>query len=128
MSPEVTAAIIAASVSFLTLIWTLAAQYFGRRATSRDAEKTLEERVTDLQRLLPAQIRTLSRLRRRRTASTRADIATIRAQMLAGFASVENKLDAVENRLGTVEQDLSSIKRTLDAPPRALAEEIAKRR
>jgi hypothetical protein len=92
------------------------------------AEKTLEERVTDLQRLLPAQIRTLSRLRRRRTASTRADIATIRAQMLAGFASVENKLDAVENRLGTVEQDLSSIKRTLDAPPRALAEEIAKRR
>jgi hypothetical protein len=31
MNPEVTAAIIAASVSFLTLIGTLAAQYFGRR-------------------------------------------------------------------------------------------------
>ena len=42
MSPEVTAAVIAASVSFLTLIGTLAAQYFGRRATSRDTEKTLE--------------------------------------------------------------------------------------
>jgi hypothetical protein len=42
MSPEVTAAIIAASVSFLTLIGTLAAQYFGRRATGRDTEKTLD--------------------------------------------------------------------------------------
>ena len=42
MSPEITAAIIAASVSFLTLIGTLAAQYFGRRATSRDTEKTLD--------------------------------------------------------------------------------------
>ena len=45
MSPEVTAAIIAASVSFLTLIGTLAAQYFGRRATSRDTEKTLGEQA-----------------------------------------------------------------------------------
>ena len=43
MSPEVTAAIIAASVSVLTLIGTLAAQYFGRRATSRDTEETLRE-------------------------------------------------------------------------------------
>ena len=43
MSPQVTAAIIAASVSFLTLIGTLAAQYFGRRATSRDTQKALEE-------------------------------------------------------------------------------------
>jgi hypothetical protein len=42
MSPEVIAAIIAASVSFLTLIGTLAAQYFGRRATGRDTEKTLD--------------------------------------------------------------------------------------
>jgi uncharacterized coiled-coil protein SlyX len=92
------------------------------------AEKTLEERVTDLERVLPAQIRALSRLNDQETASIKADIAIIRAQMLAGFASIENRLDAVENRLGTMEQDLSSIKRTLDALPRALAEEIAKRR
>ena len=39
MSPQVVAAIIAASVSFLTLIGTLAAQYFGRRATSRDLKE-----------------------------------------------------------------------------------------
>jgi len=46
MSPEVVAAIIAASVSFLTLIGTLAAQYFGRRATSNQLEKTLAEQRT----------------------------------------------------------------------------------
>ncbi len=47
MSPQVTAAIIAASVSFLTLIGTLAAQYFGRRVTSRDTEKTLKEQLAE---------------------------------------------------------------------------------
>ena len=43
MSPTIEAAIIAASVGVLTLIGTLAAQYFGRRATSRDTQKALEE-------------------------------------------------------------------------------------
>jgi uncharacterized protein YjbI with pentapeptide repeats len=51
MSPEVIAAIIAASVSFLTLLGTLAAQYFGRRATSRD----LEEQRKQLDRTLAEQ-------------------------------------------------------------------------
>ena len=46
MNPEVTAAIIAASVSFLTLIGTLAAQYLGRRATSKQLDKTLGEQRT----------------------------------------------------------------------------------
>jgi Pentapeptide repeats (9 copies) len=46
MSPEVTAAIIAASVSALTLIGTLAAQYFGHRATSKQLDKTLAEQRT----------------------------------------------------------------------------------
>jgi hypothetical protein len=35
MNPEVTAAVIAASVSFLTLIGTLAAQYFGPVASGK---------------------------------------------------------------------------------------------
>jgi hypothetical protein len=39
MDPQVVAAIIAAVVSALTLVGTLAAQYLGRRATSRDTEK-----------------------------------------------------------------------------------------
>jgi hypothetical protein len=43
MSPEVTAAVIAASVSFLTLIGTLAAQYVGRRATSEQPDRTFAE-------------------------------------------------------------------------------------
>jgi len=55
MSPQVTAAIIAASVSFLTLIGTLAAQYFGRRATSRDTRKALEEQGKQLDRTLAEQ-------------------------------------------------------------------------
>jgi len=53
MNPEVTAATIAASVSVLTLLGTLAAQYFARRATSHDLEeqgkqldKTLAEQRT----------------------------------------------------------------------------------
>ena len=43
MDPQVVAAIIAAVVSVLTLVGTIAVQYLGRRATSRDTEKTLEE-------------------------------------------------------------------------------------
>jgi len=42
MSPEVIAAIIAASVSFLTLI----GQFLGRRATSRQLDRTLDEQRT----------------------------------------------------------------------------------
>jgi Pentapeptide repeats (9 copies) len=55
MNPEVIAAIIAASVSVLTLIGTLAAQYFGRRATSRDTQQALEEQRKQLDRTLAEQ-------------------------------------------------------------------------
>jgi uncharacterized protein YjbI with pentapeptide repeats len=61
MSPQVVAAIIAASVSVLTLIGTLAAQYFGRRATSRDTEKTLGEQGKHLDRTLAEQREQLDR-------------------------------------------------------------------
>jgi uncharacterized protein YjbI with pentapeptide repeats len=47
MEPAVVAAMIAAGVSVLTLIGTLAAQYFGRRATSRDTEKALDRTLTE---------------------------------------------------------------------------------
>jgi hypothetical protein len=43
MNPQIDAAVIAASVSVLTLIGTIAAQHFGRRATSWDTHKALEE-------------------------------------------------------------------------------------
>ena len=46
MNSQVVAAVIAASVSFLTLIGTLAAQYFGRRATSQQLDRTLAEQRT----------------------------------------------------------------------------------
>src|SRR5215831_10060505 len=55
MKPEVVAAIIAASVSLLTLIGTLAAQYFGRLATNRDTERTLRAQGEHLERTLAEQ-------------------------------------------------------------------------
>ncbi len=64
MNAQVAAAIIAASVSVLTLIGTLAAQYLGRRATSRDTEKTLERKLAEqreqLDRTLAEQSRQLT--------------------------------------------------------------------
>jgi len=61
MSPQVTAAIIAASVSFLTLIGTLASQYFGRRATSRDTQEAFEQQRLQLDRTFAEQrIRSLN--------------------------------------------------------------------
>src|SRR5215831_13951339 len=55
MNAQVVAAIIAASVSVLTLIGTLAAQYVGRRATSRDTQQALEEQRKQLDRTLAEQ-------------------------------------------------------------------------
>src|SRR5215813_12119397 len=55
MSPAITSAIIAAGVSLLTLIGTLAAQYVGRRATSRDTQRALEEQRKQLDRTLGEQ-------------------------------------------------------------------------
>jgi hypothetical protein len=52
MDPTVIAAGIAAGVSVLTLAGTLAAQYLGYRATSRDAEKTAGEQRRQLERTL----------------------------------------------------------------------------
>jgi Pentapeptide repeats (9 copies) len=55
MSPQVTAAIIAASVGVLTVIATVAVQVSGRRATSRDTQKALEEQRKQLDRTLAEQ-------------------------------------------------------------------------
>ena len=55
MSPEVTAAIIAAGGVILTVIATVAVQISGRRATSRDTQKALEEQRKQLDRTLAEQ-------------------------------------------------------------------------
>jgi ribosomal protein L29 len=55
MSPEVTAVWIAAGVGVLTVAATVAAQYFGRRATSRDTQKTLAEQSEQLDSTLAEQ-------------------------------------------------------------------------
>ena len=55
MDPTVVAAVIAAAVSVLTLAVTMAVQYRGYRATSRDTEKTLKEQRQHLGRTLAGQ-------------------------------------------------------------------------
>jgi uncharacterized protein YjbI with pentapeptide repeats len=61
MDPTVVAAWIAAGVSVLTLAGTLAAQYFGYHASSRDAEKTAEEQRKQLDQAQAAQREQLDR-------------------------------------------------------------------
>ena len=61
MDPTVVAAWIAAGVSVLTLVGTLAAQYLGHRATSKDAEKTAEEQRKQLDRTFTEQNQQLDR-------------------------------------------------------------------
>jgi len=96
------------------------------------AEKTLEQRVADLERMIPLQLRAVSRINDQETAAIKADIGTLRVQMLAGFASIETRLDSVETRLDgrmdSFSRDVAEIKQTLDALPRVLAEELTKRR
>ena len=55
MSPEVTAAIIAAGVGVLTVIATVVVQISGRRATSQDTQEALEEQRKQLDRTLAEQ-------------------------------------------------------------------------
>jgi Pentapeptide repeats (9 copies) len=82
MSPEVTAAIIAACVSFLTLIGTLAAQYYGRRTASRDAEKSFAEQREQLNETLKAQGDQLDKtLAEQRTRTLNERFATAAEQM-----------------------------------------------
>jgi uncharacterized protein YjbI with pentapeptide repeats len=82
MSPSVVAASIAASVSVLTLIGTLAAQYFGRRATSKDTEKTLGEQGKHLDRTLAEQREQLDRtLAEQRTRTLNERFATAADQL-----------------------------------------------
>jgi uncharacterized protein YjbI with pentapeptide repeats len=82
MNPEVVAAIIAASVSFLTLIGTLVVQYLGRRATSRDTQKTLEQQREQLDRTLTEQREQLDRtLTEQRTRTLNERFATAAEQL-----------------------------------------------
>jgi hypothetical protein len=82
MSPQVVAAVIAASVSVLALTGTLAAQYFGRRATSRDTQEALEEQRKQLDRTLEEQGKQLDRtLAEQRTRTLNERFATAAEQL-----------------------------------------------
>jgi uncharacterized protein YjbI with pentapeptide repeats len=82
MSSEVTAAVIAAGVSFLTLIGTLAAQYFGRRATKQDTEEAFKEQREQLDKTLTEQGKQLDKtLAEQRTRTLNERFATAAAQL-----------------------------------------------
>ena len=78
MSPEVTAAWIAAGVSFATLVGPLAAQYLSRRATEGD----LKEQRNQLDRTLEEQSKQLDRtLAEQRTRTLNERFATAAGQL-----------------------------------------------
>ena len=113
MNPEVTAAIIAAGISILTLIGTLAAQYLGRRATSRDTQQALEEQRTQLDRTFAEQRTQLARtLAEQRTRTLNERFTTAAEQLgsdkpavrLAGVYAMTGLADDwEENRQACVE-------------------------
>jgi len=79
MSSEVTAAIIAGS---LTLIGTVAAQILGRRATSRDTQKTLAEQGKQLDKTLAEQGKQLEKtLAEQRTRTLNERFATAAGEL-----------------------------------------------
>jgi uncharacterized protein YjbI with pentapeptide repeats len=85
MDPLVVAAWIAAGASVITLIGTLAAQYFGRRATSQDTERALEEQGKQLDRTLAEQREQLDRtLAEQRTRTLNERFATAAEQLGSG--------------------------------------------
>jgi hypothetical protein len=82
MSPQVTAAIIAASVGVLTVIATVVAQIVGRRATSGDTQNAFKEQREQLNTTLAAQREQLDRtLEEQRTRTLNERFATAAGQL-----------------------------------------------
>ena len=82
MSPEVTAAVIAASVGVLTVIATVVVQISGRRATSRDTQQAFDEQREQLSTTLAAQREQLDRtLAEQRTRTLNERFATAAEQL-----------------------------------------------
>ena len=82
MSPRVTAAIIAVGGVVLTVIATVAVQISGRRATSRDTQKALDEQRNQLDRTLEEQRKQLDRtLEEQRTRTLNERFATAAGQL-----------------------------------------------
>ena len=82
MSPEVTAAVIAAGVGLLTVAATVAVQIYSRRATSRDTQHAFDEQRKQLDTTLAAQREQLDRtLAEQRTRTLNERFATAAGQL-----------------------------------------------
>jgi hypothetical protein len=93
MDPTVVAAWIAAGVSVLTLAGTLAAQYLGYRATSRDADKTAEEQRKQLDRTQSEQRDQLDRTLKAQSEQLDRTLAEQRDQLDRTLAEQNQQLD-----------------------------------
>jgi uncharacterized membrane-anchored protein YhcB (DUF1043 family) len=93
MSPQVEAAIIAGCFGVLTLIGTLVAQILGRRATSRDTEKTLEQQGKQLDRTLGEQREQLDRTFAKQREQLDRTLAEQREQLDRTLAEQREQLD-----------------------------------
>ena len=130
MSPQVTAAIIAVSGVVLTVIATVAVQISGRRATSRDTQKALEEQHKQLDRTLAEQrIRTLNE--RFATAAGQLGSDKPPAVRLAGVYAIAGLADDwPENRQTCIDVLCAYLRLPYDADPgddAAPAERVAHR-
>jgi hypothetical protein len=82
MDPTVVAVWIAAGVSVLTLVGTLAAQYFGYHAATRAAEQTAGDQRRQMERTFAAQNQQLDRtLNEQRTRTWNERFATAAEQL-----------------------------------------------
>jgi uncharacterized coiled-coil DUF342 family protein len=99
-------AIIAASVSFLTLIGTLVAQYLGRRATSRDTKRTLEQQRDQLNRTLAEQRDQLNRTLAEQRDQLNRTLAEQRDQLNRTLA--EQRTRTLNERFATASEQLGS--------------------
>lgn len=116
MSPQVAAAWIAASVSFVTLIGTLAAQYFSRRATKEDLKKQREQ----LDRTLEEQ-RTRTLNERFATAAEQLGSEKPAAVQLAGVYAMAGLADDWhENRQTCVDVLCGYLRLPYDPEPKRL--------
>jgi uncharacterized protein YjbI with pentapeptide repeats/uncharacterized membrane-anchored protein YhcB (DUF1043 family) len=121
MDSAVEAAIIAASVSGLTLIGTLAAQFYGIHRTSKDTEKTLESQVDQLRTKLKEQREELDRQLTEQRDQLTETFAEQREQLNKTLKAQSDQLDKTlaEQRTRTLNERFATAADKLgsDKPP-----------
>ena len=122
MAPEVTAAIIAASVGVVTVIATVAVQISGRRATSRDTQQAFEEQRKQLATTLAAQRQQLATTLAAQRQQLDTTLAAQREQLDRTLTEQREQLDRTlaEQRTRTLNERFATAAGQLDDMHRAV--------